>query len=183
VSIIDSLPEGITVVAGSITPGGSVANRVITFTTFNLASNDSTLLTYKLTIDSSIQNGVLHTNIATITANGARTQVTASFTPVNRPFMTITKNVNAPSAKPSDTLTYTATYTNNGTAVATVVIVTDAVPQYTTYVLQSVILNNVSKSDESDGDEVVVSGGIITINVGTVSPGQTGTIKYKVKIN
>jgi uncharacterized repeat protein (TIGR01451 family) len=96
--------------------------------------------------------------------------------------MTFAKSVDRPTAKPGDTLTYSMSYSNIGTSVATMVIVTDGIPLETDYIGDSVTLNGVPKSDAVIGDEVVVSGGMVTVTVGTVLPGQSGTITFKVRI-
>jgi hypothetical protein len=44
-------------------------------------------------------------------------------------------------------------------------------------------LNGVLKTDAADADEVTVSGATITINLGTVGVGGSGTITYKVVVN
>ncbi|MCU0454113.1 MAG: hypothetical protein MUE68_10690 [Bacteroidetes bacterium] len=182
VAVTDTLPSGVTVLSSTLPPGASVASGVLTFARFNLAAGDSVTLTYSVRVDSSIQSQVPAVNRARISANGATTVVTASFTPVNRPLMTFAKGVNRPTAKPGDTLTYTMTYSNTGTSLATMVIVTDGIPMYTTYVQQSVVLNGVPRTDQSGDDEVVVSGGVVQVAVGSVVPGGSGTITFRVRI-
>jgi len=178
VAVIDTLPLGVTVIAGTINGGGILNGRVITFTRFNLAVNDSSVLQYSVRIDSLIQSGVAAINTAHITANGVDQKLTATFTPVNQPLLKLTKSVDKSHAKPGDTLTYTVTYRNLGTSNATYVTVMDASPLNTTYIPESVKLNNVAISDA-----VVYSGGNITINVGVVTPGTVGTITFRVRIN
>jgi uncharacterized repeat protein (TIGR01451 family) len=134
-------------------------------------------------IDSSIQSQVNVTNVARISGHGATQLVYASFTPLNRPIMIMSKTTDKATALPGDTVTYTISYANNGTSSATFVTVTDPQPNNTTYVPQSVILNGVTKTDENDGDEVTLAGTLIKIEVGIVAPGQTGLIKFKVRVN
>jgi len=98
--------------------------------------------------------------------------------------MTIVKSVSVSHGQPGDTLTYSIEYRNVGTSNATSVIVTDPNPNYTTYVPNSVIVNGVNKNDDpDDGDGVKLQDGIIQITIGTVQPGQTGTITFRTKIN
>jgi hypothetical protein len=74
------------------------------------------------------------------------------------------------------------TYKNTGTANATFVTLTDPSPNNTTYVANSVTINGTAQTDAADGDETAYSGGMLQINIGTVTPGQMGTIIFKVVI-
>jgi uncharacterized repeat protein (TIGR01451 family) len=183
VAVTDTVPQHVTILASTIAPGGSVAGRVITFSTFNLNVGDSATLTYQVQIDSTILNQVAATNTAVIRANGDTAIVTASFMPLNRPVMLMNKSVNKATAKPGDTLTYTITYSNAGTQAATLVTVTDAQPENTTYIANSVKINNVAKTDSSDADEVTLNVTTVQLNIGQVLPGGSGTITLKVKVN
>jgi hypothetical protein len=62
-------------------------------------------------------------------------------------------------------------------------VVTDAIPANTTYIAQSVRHNGVPKTDEADADEVLVNGGVVTVNVGTVNAAVSGVIEFRVRIN
>jgi uncharacterized repeat protein (TIGR01451 family) len=182
ISVTDTLPSGVVPVAGTLPSGATVSGNVITFLPFHLADDDSAQLSYAVVVDSSIQSQTPAVNRARLAAHGTWTLVSASFTPLNRPLMTFAKSVDRPTAKPGDTLTYSMSYSNIGTSVATMVIVTDGIPLETDYIGDSVTLNGVPKSDAVIGDEVVVSGGMVTVTVGTVLPGQSGTITFKVRI-
>jgi uncharacterized repeat protein (TIGR01451 family)/fimbrial isopeptide formation D2 family protein len=182
VSVVDTVPSDLTIIPTSIT-SGSASGQIITFTPFSLAVNDSAVRTFEVIIDSSIQSQVNVTNVARISGHGATQLVYASFTPLNRPIMIMSKTTDKATALPGDTVTYTISYANNGTSSATFVTVTDPQPNNTTYVPQSVILNGVTKTDENDGDEVTLAGTLIKIEVGIVAPGQTGLIKFKVRVN
>jgi uncharacterized repeat protein (TIGR01451 family) len=185
VSVVDSLPPHVTILSSTLNPSGSVNGQVITFNKFNLSGHDSTTLSYKVSVDSSITNNVAAINRAHIVSDGVDQLVSASFTPVNRPTMTMTKSVSSTTGRmrPGDTLVYTINYKNIGTTTATFVSVSDPNPNNTTYVPESVTLNAVHKTDAADADEVTVSSNIIQVNVGTVTPGQAGTITYRVRIN
>ncbi|MFI5252537.1 MAG: hypothetical protein ACHQQQ_08935 [Bacteroidota bacterium] len=189
VVIVDSLPTQITVVPGSITAGGVLSSTVITFAPFDLHANDSMVVSYRVTIDTTITDGAVKTNRAHIRGNGQDQLETSSFTAYDRPVMTLVKAVDKNNAKPGDTLSYTVTYTNTGVALADSVTVTDITPQYTTYIHNTVVLNNVSKTDASDADEVTVAydtptagRGSIIINVGKLSAGHSGIYKFKVVV-
>lgn len=183
VVVTDTVPSFVTILNSTISPSASVSGRVITFNSFNLAIDDTLTLTYQVQIDSNITNQVSAVNTALIVGNGDSAIVTASFMPVNRPWMTMTKTADKSSARPGDTITYTITYSNIGTQPATLVSVTDTEPQNTTYIANTVIINSVSKTDAADADSATLMGSMIQFNIGQVLPGTSGTITFKVKVN
>jgi hypothetical protein len=83
---------------------------------------------------------------------------------------------------PGATVTYTLTYSNTGDGSAGSTLITASAPAHTTYVPGSVVVNGVSKTDAADADEVSVSGGTITINIGSLASGGSGTVSYRVTI-
>ncbi len=179
----DTLPSDVTVVSGTITGGGTVSNQVISWPVFTLIVGDSATYQYQIRIDSTIESQVASINKATIDGNGIRQQVTASFIPVNRPLMTMTKSANRATAKPGDTILYTINYSNIGTSAATFVTMTDTQPDNTTYVPNTVTLNAVAKTDAADADEVTLTGSTIQLNIGVVQPGVSGTVTLKMRVN
>ncbi|MFA5833962.1 MAG: hypothetical protein WDA22_10855 [Bacteroidota bacterium] len=183
ISLKDTLPTDVTILTGTISGGGSAAGRVISWPLFNLSASDSATYQYQIRVDSTIVTQTPSINKATIDGNGIRYQVTASFTPVNRPLMTMSKVANRTTGKPGDTVMYTINYSNTGTANAYVVTVTDAQPDNTTYVPNSVIINSVAKSDAADADEVELTGITIQLKLGIIQPGVSGTVTLKVRIN
>jgi hypothetical protein len=61
-------------------------------------------------------------------------------------------------------------------------VITDAIPANTNYTANSVVLNSNSKTDIADADEVTVSGGTITVNLGSVAGGASGSFTFDVVI-
>ncbi len=183
VTVTDTVPQHVTILTSTINPSASVSGRIITFNPFAVNVGDSVQLTYNVQIDSTIPNQVAAINRAFIRGNGDSVEVTDSFMPVNRPLMTMTKSANRTTAKPGDTIVYSITYSNIGTAPATFVTVTDVQPDNTTYVPNSVSINNNPKTDTPDADEVTLSGLMVQLNIGVVSPGDSGTITLRVKVN
>lgn len=124
-------------------------------------------------------------------------------TRVKAPVMTLTKSVTAQNgrSRPGDTLIYTITYTNTGSGSANQIVISDVSPNNTTYIDESVRIDNstnggtgsgalyVSKTDTGDADEVTETSGTITVSLGSVGPRllnaatHTGKIQFKVKIN
>ncbi|MDE3058226.1 MAG: DUF11 domain-containing protein, partial [Bacteroidota bacterium] len=103
--------------------------------------------------------------------------VSASIALTNSPNITMTNTVDKQHPAPGDTLTYTVTVINNGTANATSVVLTNASPNNTTFAPNAygagsgVQVDGVAKTNASDSDEVTVSGGTITVNLGIMQPG------------
>lgn len=130
-------------------------------------------------------------------------------TRIKAPVMVLTKSVSSQSAtwgggnrtRPGDTLIYVITYTNTGSGTANQIVISDVSPTNTTYLDESVSLDNsanggtgsgalyVDKTDASDSDEVTESSGTITVSLGSVGPQlmsdatYRGKIRFKVKIN
>jgi uncharacterized repeat protein (TIGR01451 family) len=97
--------------------------------------------------------------------------------------MTLTLSQSTDNPSPGDQVTYTLVYNNTGDGSSTNTVITASAPVNTTYVVGSTTLNAVVKTDASDADEVTVSGGNISISLGTVGAGISGTVTYKVQIN
>lgn len=119
----------------------------------------------------------------TSTVNASNFTTTTGTTTMYIPVMTLLKVADSPEAKPGREIRYQITYNNAGGGQAIQFVVTDAIPANTTYVAQSVRHNSGAKTDEADGDEVTVSGGVVTVNVGTVNAAASGVIEFRVRIN
>ena len=93
---------------------------------------------------------------------------------VDRPELTIKKSADPPSGStvsPGDKITYTLTYENVGTGTATGVVISDRAPPGTTLVPGSITGGG------------TVSDGVITWNIGTLSPGDSGNVSFAVTVN
>ncbi|MEJ2362738.1 MAG: SdrD B-like domain-containing protein [Gammaproteobacteria bacterium] len=95
-------------------------------------------------------------------------------------------------ALPDSQLEYTIRVTNIGMVPATSVVLTDAVPQYTTYVPGTVTLNGIPVADLSSGSPLAsgmaVSSSDLTpplpaAGAGTLSPGESAVVRFDAKIN
>jgi len=94
---------------------------------------------------------------------------------------------------PGDTLQYTLTLTNSGATSATGVVLTDAVPAYTTYVANSVQMNGASVAQPDGGVSPLINGiGVVSSGLtppsppssgGTLAAGSTGIVTFKVTVN
>src|SRR5262249_12639515 len=92
-------------------------------------------------------------------------------------------------ANPGDTVEYTIDVANTGTASADEVVFVDAIPEHTSYVPGSMMLNGAALTDNADedaGDYNVTNPGAVTVKVGTVSNEQgknAVTFSFRVTIN
>lgn len=88
---------------------------------------------------------------------------------------------------PGATLSYTIVLTASGSGTARNVVVTDSIPEYTTYVPGTLTLNSIPLTDEADGDAGDVgqtTPGVVTVNLGDLTiPVQEQIITFNVTIN
>ena len=147
--------------------------------TINLISLD--------TIPHATTDGTIDTTAYTFTSlsNPLTTQTVTGQTTVRAPILGLIKSVavvGGGDPVPGATLRYTLQYSNTGTGDAAQVEITDPIPANTSYAPNSVVLNSVAKTDAPADDEVTVSGGTITVALGTVTAGFSGTITFDVLI-
>lgn len=117
--------------------------------------------------------------------NALTKQTVSGKTTVRAPVLGLVKSVavvGGGQPVPGATLRYTLQYGNTGSGASSQSVVTDPIPANTTYVVNSVVLNGVAKTDATDADEVTVGAGTVTVNLGTVTAGFNGTITFDVKI-
>jgi uncharacterized repeat protein (TIGR01451 family) len=88
---------------------------------------------------------------------------------------------------PGATLSYTIVVTVSGSGTAGHVVLTDSIPEYTTYIPGTLTLNSIPLTDEADGDAGDVgqtTPGVITVNLGDLTiPLQEQIITFNVNIN
>jgi uncharacterized repeat protein (TIGR01451 family) len=88
----------------------------------------------------------------------------------------LTLAVDKANAKPGETVAYSITYGNFTTQAITNAVITDQLPATVTYVPGSATLNGVSISPDP------VTGGVLTLAIGQVQPGEQGTIRLEVVV-
>ncbi|UCD92232.1 MAG: DUF11 domain-containing protein, partial [Methanobacteriota archaeon] len=141
---------------GSLDPG---EDGYITITVkVKVGTPDRTLLRNNVTLDYDDANGNPYPQLD----DHADVWVTA-------PVMEFSKTVDNRTADPGDQLVYTITYKNVGTGVATNVKITDTIPADVDFVSSSPPYSS-------------VSGLTYTWDIGTLNPGDGGTIKITVKV-
>jgi uncharacterized repeat protein (TIGR01451 family) len=103
--------------------------------------------------------------------------------PVNCPTGVGSCGANLPKALPGATIAYTIVVTNNGTASATAVALSDNIPANTTYVPASMTLNAGALTDAAADDAGTFTGTAVNVNAGTVaSGGGSATVTFRVTI-
>lgn len=92
---------------------------------------------------------------------------------INSPTVNVTKSANVSGTVQGDTIIYTVAISNTGTASATDVVLTDALPQGTTFVAGSVTVNGTARPTNN-----IVTG----VPLGTLAFGTTITVVYRVVV-
>lgn len=172
-------PVGSTLDVGTLNPG------------------DSKVFYVKVIAPSSVAAGTVETIEVTgkADADGDRTTIEArdsaiDTTTIIEGFLKLTKSVDKTEAAPGEVITYTVKYENIGNEPALNVTITDPIPSYTTYEQASMCLDNncdgtcdKNLTDDAGDDEGTFTGTEVQFNLGTVNPGQSGCVIFKVKIN
>ncbi|MGL5153253.1 MAG: DUF7507 domain-containing protein [Clostridium sp.] len=190
VVVTDSVPSGTKYVDNSVTVNGTTqvgANPTIGVAIPDILPGNTTVITYQAIVTQvPAQNPILNTanvnytftqdpnkpNGATgnVTTNQTQTQVnSANISPNNGGLV---KSVDKQYADVGDVITYTITAKNTGNVSANNVILTDKIPNGTTYVQGSLRVNGIEQSDNPEKG----------IQVGTIAPGSTAIISFKVQV-
>lgn len=112
-------------------------------------------------------------------ANGCQpTEIPVGTVPVLRGFMSVS-DINGNHVEVDETLEYMIRITNYGTGDAANVTVAAPIPAWTTYIGGSALADGISIPDRSGSSPLLSPG----LNIGTVAPGQTRIIQYRVTVN
>ncbi len=186
VTVIDSIPPGTVFVPDSVTingiphPGTNPSSGISLGT---LAPSERATITFQVRVVNIPASGEIRNqgsatfnyqpdpNLPPVTKTETTPETT---TPIQTVVISPTKTANLTFAEIGDIVTYTVTFTNQGTIAATGVTITDSLPPGTTFVTNSVTVNNIPQPGVSP---------ITGISVGTVNPGQTVTVTFQVQIN
>lgn len=185
VMITDNLPTGTSFVPNSVTVGGTVvpgATPTGGINAGNITAGSSVTVTFQVTLDT-LPSPPSLVNIATASftyqlpsgRSLSGSAVSNSLTiPASAPNVTVVKSANQAAATVSDVITYTITATNAGTAPVNNVIISDPIPDGTTFITGSVTL----------AGSVVPGGNPANgVAVGTITAGASAVLTFQVQVN
>ncbi len=174
VEITDTIPSDVTFVNSN--PGyDDVTGNTYTWNIGTVAAYSSGTITITVTVNVGVQDGTILHNTATLDyddANGNPYNQLTDFADVTvtAPVMSFSKTADVTEADPGDTIVYTLTYDNSGSGVATDVVLTDTIPENTTFVSSNPLYDGVSEDT-------------YTWNIGTVAAYSSGTITITVSVD
>ncbi|MFB6649895.1 DUF7619 domain-containing protein, partial [Bacillus toyonensis] len=184
VSITDPIPTGTTFIPNSVTVNGATQSGV-TPTNIPLGTipaGQTTTVTFQVQVTSLPANGTI-TNEANITftsqPNPSEPPTTTTTTPpptttsVRTAIVNPTKTASPQIADIGDIITYTISLQNNGTVPSTNIVLTDPIPNGTTFIPNSVTIDGVSQPNSNPENG---------ISIGTLNPNQAKTITFQVQV-
>ncbi|EEM46784.1 hypothetical protein bthur0005_33210 [Bacillus thuringiensis serovar pakistani str. T13001] len=186
VTITDSIPAGTTFIPDSVTindvPQAGI-NPASGIPIGTLAPTERVTITFQVQVINIPPSGTIN-NQGSATFNYQtdptlppviKTETTLETnTPIQTAVISPTKTANLTFAEIGNTVTYTVIFTNQGTIPATNVTITDTLPPGTSFVTNSVTINNVTQPGVSP---------VTGIPAGTVNPGETITVTFQIQIN
>jgi uncharacterized repeat protein (TIGR01451 family) len=193
---IPSYPAGWTVVIyrdingdGLLTDADKVGGNYVPQTTpITLAADGKFYGILVVTAPTNVVDGQSYnvTVNGTSTFDNTQTQTSTLTTKILAAVITVTKTTVPVNPKPGDTVTYTISYNNTGSASGFLTVISDPVPANTTYKTGSLKINGSVKTDAADADAAdynATSAGKATFNLGTVNAGATGSVTFQVTVN
>lgn len=181
----DILPDGFTYIPGTTT-GFSIADPSIDGQTLSWlgswrVSKNGGTRTLSFDARVAFKNGT-YPNEATVYGEtiGSFTTGTTAVVEIQAPVLVLSKTVDIVNAAPGDTLTYTVTYTNTGTASASLITVLESIPVSTDYVDASA-----SSTPAMDISFTTLNGVVTNIQFvqnNNLAPGNSGSLSFKVRI-
>jgi uncharacterized repeat protein (TIGR01451 family) len=135
--ITDAIPAGATYLSGGIKVGG-----VVSWTLDSLAIGATAQVTFAVTATDSITNSDYRVEAAEGVSATGQQPVSTEVSPVPVPVLTISKQGPA-TALAGQPISYTLIVTNSGTATATNLVITDAIPAGATYVSGGTKVGNI----------------------------------------
>ena len=143
----------------------------------------------EVTVPSGVADGTVDTTTVTGTSSfdTGQSDSATDTTTITSPDLSVVKSVSPTGDQPPGTvLTYTMVVTNNGSATASAVVLTDPEPANTTYVPGSLTLGGSGLTDaggDDAGDFGVTTAGEATVDIGTLAPGASATVTMQVTID
>lgn len=154
--------------------------------TGTISAGDSTYILAVVTIPAGTADETVDETDVTFTStgNGSVDSTERLTTTVTAPVLSLSKSVDPTGNQPPGTvLTYSVVVTNNGTGQATQVVVTDNIPDHTSYVDESMEIDTVDKTDQTGDDEASCDDVTATFNLGTMDSGASHTVSFQVEID
>ena len=98
--------------------------------------------------------------------------------------LVLSKTVDLATARPGDTLTYTITYTNAASTPLSSIVIQDATPAYTVFTSASCgsLAPGLSACGVSTQPAVNGTGAVIWTLSGSIAPGASGSVTYRVRV-
>jgi len=175
VTITDKIPAYTTYVDGSVTNDGVYADGVITWN-LEVAAGETVTVSFKVTVNEDIGAESI-ANQATIVEgkNEYTTEEVINYTTADEVDKDVfyasepTVSIDGDKVRSGETLLYAVSYKNTGRK-SVMVTITDAIPEFTTYV------------DGSASDDGVYDSGVITWTI-EVGAGETATVTFEVTVD
>jgi uncharacterized repeat protein (TIGR01451 family) len=182
--ITDTLPNGVTYVGallnGGPAPAPAISGRNYTYTVNSsdtatpgqVTGGQSGSLVVTVTVDNPLDAGITTLdNGASLISTQTTEVIDTASTAVLIPVASVSQTADLTLVGPGDTVTYTFTIINSGSATATNVTLNDVLPvqAYYNYVPGSTTLNGAPVADN-------VVGGTLDFNIGSLNPGVTAVI-------
>ncbi|WP_143735429.1 DUF11 domain-containing protein, partial [Microbulbifer mangrovi] len=184
VVVTDTLPTGDFFDAGFIASDGGIVDLdagTVTWNIGDLAAGDSITLTLTTTVNENVPPFLLpqQVNSVSVTDDGTNgPDPTPENNTDEEPFditevdLAIAKDDGGITTTPGGSVTYTLDYANIGSAPAEDVTITETLPENTTF-----------DAANSDPRWVVQSDGTITLDLGTLADGESGSVTYTVIVD
>ncbi|GMR21177.1 MAG: hypothetical protein BMS9Abin36_1776 [Gammaproteobacteria bacterium] len=174
--------------------GSIVSTSTVITPVTELPSDDSGIAIFEqaFTIPGAGPQGIWAVRVTTFEGSeGTVTHTWSAPIMVGYPSITILKSASGATAAPGDTITYTISVTNNGVGTASNTTITDAIPNYTTYVANSTRLNGITVA--GDGATSPLAGGLLIDDnlargagvaaSGDIAEAGSATITFQVTVN
>jgi uncharacterized repeat protein (TIGR01451 family) len=169
VIVEDHLPTDVNFV--SATSGGVFSNGVVDWNIGDIPAGDSGSISLTVRAKSPLANGTVLHNTASISSNEtiAVSSNLVDVTVSSAPVLDVTKSASQSVVDAGGTITYVIEYKNSGTDEATGLQLEDHLPPEVTFV-------------SATGGATHISG-VVTWPLGTLPPGDTGSVTLAVKVN
>ncbi len=181
-TVRDTLDVQLEYVAGSAVPEPAQSGAQLLWNVGTAAAGAEQAFTFAARVRESTVNQTTIESRGWITTGTIAELVTAIVSVVSLPRIQLSTTVDGDTGLPGDTLAYRVMYANVGTDAATAVLISDEAPPTVSYVSNSVTVNGLPKTDASDGDNVEVAEDLISVEIDTVAVGETGEIRFLVRI-